>query len=875
MKLRLLLLLFVLCICRPAAATHIVGGEMELQHLEGYNYRLLLNLYFDQINGSPGAKDPVNYITIFKIGTNKAIRTVGLPLREEKQLSYTNINCTTGELKTSQILYYEDIYLDPAIYTHPPGYYAVWERCCRNNTIHNIASPQDAGITFYVEFPAVFKNGKAFVNSSPKLSSPPTDYACQGELFSYSFSSTDADGDELLYDLVTPMNGYSTPGMPAPPASSAPYPEIRWMAGHDVYNQIRGNPAVRIDKKTGQLVVNPAFVGLFVFGVRCQEFRNGVKIGEVRRDFQLLVKDCPRNESPAVFAQPPGSTNYYSEGQPIQISATDARCLNVFFTDGDDDEPLTLTAKAVNFDGNSFAFTGLTSGVANAGGVKDMLQTTICFDPCLNSEGKVYLLDLIVSDDGDEGCSLPRQDTLRLSFIIAPTASDQPPALSLSTPNRVFEVAEGDVLSFDVTGTDPNQDQLTVSASGKNFDLSAQQITFPEKSGTGQATSSFRWQIDCAALQQAVYQLEFTVTSLSCGKPVTRTETVEVRTKQDKLANNRISQNQTVCYGTPARAITGSQPTGGSATYTYLWEISTADTPGVFRPAPGDNSKADYTPTALTENCWFRRKVTAGACSEPSLSNEIKVTVLPLPVAPSVTEGSTCSGQAATLTAAAPDASAQLEWYDQSTGGNLLHKGVTYQTMPLSTTTHYYVQAVNSNGCASGSRARITAEVFASAADAGEDITLIQGGSAGLRGKGGVTYSWSPATGLSDPNDAKPLATPSETTTYTLTVTTKYGCTYTDEITITVLPRLDPTNTITLNGDGINDKWHIRNIEYYPDCRVQVFTRWGAQIFDSKGYQEPWDGTHQGKPLPMAAYYYIIDAGLKGKPISGSITLVK
>ncbi|GAB3540318.1 hypothetical protein GCM10027443_38040 [Pontibacter brevis] len=874
MKLRLLLLLLALCLSRYAAATHIVGGEMELRHVDGYNYRLVLNLYFDEINGSPGAKDPANYITFFEKGTNKAIKSVSLPLREQKQLSYTNINCTTGELKTSLILYYEDIFLDPAIFTHPQGYYAAWERCCRNNSINNIASPESAGITFYVEFPPVIKNGRPFVNSSPKQSPPPTDYACQGELFSYSFSSSDADGDQLVYDLVTPMNGFSTPGFPNPPASSAPYPEINWLAGHDANNQIRGSPSVRIDRNTGKLVVTPTHVGLFVFGVRCQEYRDGVKIGEVRRDFQLLVKDCPRNESPEVYAKPTGSTNYYSEGQPLRISATDARCLDIFFTDGDDDEPLSLKAKPVNFDENSFSFTGLTSGVANAGGVKDMLRTSVCFDPCLDSEGKVYQLDLIVSDDGDEGCSLPRQDTLRLSFIIDPTPN-QPPTLSLSTPDRIFEVSEGDVISFDVTGTDPDQDNVTLSASGRGFDMGSQQISFSANSGSGQAVSSFRWQIDCAALQQAVYQLELTVTSTTCGKPVTTTEIIEVRTKQDKIENNSISQAQTVCYGTSAAAITGSMPTGGRTTYTYSWEISTADNPGVFRAAPGDNSKANYTPTALTETCWFRRKVKAGDCSETSVSNEIKVTVMPLPDAPAVTHGITCAGQTVTLAAATADAGSELEWYDQPAGGNLLHKGTSFETAPVSATTHFYVQAVNRMGCASGPRVKVTAEVKEVAVDAGEDLTIILGGSVGLRGKGGVSYTWSPATGLSDPHDARPLATPSETTTYTLTATTKYGCTYTDEITITVLPRIDPTNTVTLNGDEINDKWYIRNIEHYPNCRVQVFTRWGAQIFDSQGYQEPWDGTHNGKPLPMAAYYYIIDLGLKEKPVSGSITLIK
>jgi gliding motility-associated-like protein len=54
-----------------------------------------------------------------------------------------------------------------------------------------------------------------------------------------------------------------------------------------------------------------------------------------------------------------------------------------------------------------------------------------------------------------------------------------------------------------------------------------------------------------------------------------------------------------------------------------------------------------------------------------------------------------------------------------------------------------------------------------------------------------------------------------------------------------------------------------------------VFTRWGAKIFESSGYSIPWDGTHDGKQLPMAAYYYIIQLDDKEKPITGSITLIK
>ncbi|WP_162053437.1 gliding motility-associated C-terminal domain-containing protein [Pontibacter pamirensis] len=788
MKLRLLLLLFSLCSCFNAFATHIVGGEFELQHLTGYNYRLILHLYFDDINGDPNRKDNFVRAGIFEKGTDRSIKAIQLPIRGSSAISYSNVSCTTSDLKTSKITYSESIYLDPAIYNSPNGYYVASEICCRNSPINNMA-PGEAGTTYYMEFPAVVMNGIFFKNSSPQLPPPISDYACAGELFYYNLSGTDADGDKLVYDLVTPLSGHSSPGDNSmPPASSAPYPEIEWLPGHNKNNQILGSPALSIDNTTGRLTVRPGNLGLFVFGVRCQEFRNGVKIGEVRRDFQLLVKDCLDNETPQVSALVPGSTKLYQEGQVLRISATDSRCIKVLFTDPDKDEQISIAAQPVNFNNSYFSLSN-ESGVVNGGNQEEVLEALLCLDKCFDTKGGIYLLNLIVSDNGDNACSLPKQDTLQLSLLVEPVPN-HPPGISLSTTKRVMEVSGGDIISFDVTGTDLDNEEITVSATGKNFDISSQNITFEAKSGIGQASTPFTWQIDCEALQNASYQIEFTVTSASCGSQVTKTEIIEVITVRHPIGNNSVTDNQALCFGETPQPLTGSLPTGGKGPFIYSWEVSTSGSKDGFMPAPGTNNEQHYTPPILGKTAWYRRKVTSGLCNE------------------SISE-----------------------------------------------------------------TAKITTDVIEP--DAGEDITIIQGSVAGLKAKGGEIYSWSPATGLSDPNILNPIAKPVETTTYTVTMTAESGCTYTDEVTITVLPRLDPTNTITLNGDNINDNWHIRNVEFYPNCRVQVFTRWGAQIFDSKGYQEPWDGTQNGEPLPMAAYYYIIDLGMKEKPISGTINIIK
>jgi gliding motility-associated-like protein len=82
-------------------------------------------------------------------------------------------------------------------------------------------------------------------------------------------------------------------------------------------------------------------------------------------------------------------------------------------------------------------------------------------------------------------------------------------------------------------------------------------------------------------------------------------------------------------------------------------------------------------------------------------------------------------------------------------------------------------------------------------------------------------------------------------------------------------------NVITQNNDGMNDEWDIKNIDVYPDCKVEVYNHWGSLVFTSNGYKTKWNGTYQGTPLPVAAYYYIIHINAQEKPITGSVTIVK
>jgi len=86
---------------------------------------------------------------------------------------------------------------------------------------------------------------------------------------------------------------------------------------------------------------------------------------------------------------------------------------------------------------------------------------------------------------------------------------------------------------------------------------------------------------------------------------------------------------------------------------------------------------------------------------------------------------------------------------------------------------------------------------------------------------------------------------------------------------------LNIANSFTPNGDGHNDYWKISNIESYPAAVVQIFNRNGQKLFESKGYSTPFNGTYNGKPLPVGTYYYIINLNKNCNLLSGSLTILR
>ncbi|HLO58223.1 MAG TPA: gliding motility-associated C-terminal domain-containing protein [Bacteroidales bacterium] len=82
-------------------------------------------------------------------------------------------------------------------------------------------------------------------------------------------------------------------------------------------------------------------------------------------------------------------------------------------------------------------------------------------------------------------------------------------------------------------------------------------------------------------------------------------------------------------------------------------------------------------------------------------------------------------------------------------------------------------------------------------------------------------------------------------------------------------------NAFTPNDDGKNDVWDIENVASFPDIVVKIFNIWGKEVFNSKGYDTPWDGTYNGNDLPSGTYYYVIDPGDGSGILTGDVSIVK
>ncbi len=147
-----------------------------------------------------------------------------------------------------------------------------------------------------------------------------------------------------------------------------------------------------------------------------------------------------------------------------------------------------------------------------------------------------------------------------------------------------------------------------------------------------------------------------------------------------------------------------------------------------------------------------------------------------------------------------------------------------------------------------------------------------------------TTFEWFPNTGL-DKDDVKDVvASPTTTTTYTITAISK-ECISKDDVTIYVIdPEKEDCNKILLpsaftpNGDQVNDIFKISNVFIIEELKsLEILDRWGEVLFKTTNKNEGWDGNYKDKNAEPALYVYRVEYTCKGESYNklGNLVLLK
>lgn len=168
----------------------------------------------------------------------------------------------------------------------------------------------------------------------------------------------------------------------------------------------------------------------------------------------------------------------------------------------------------------------------------------------------------------------------------------------------------------------------------------------------------------------------------------------------------------------------------------------------------------------------------------------------------------------------------------------------------------------------------------------GEAFQILKGNSVQLEAVSTATqFKWIPASGLSSDAIPNPVATPTQTTDYSLVATDSVGCTIEGRVQIQVEETAFIPNLFTPNGDGKNDIIIVYGLTQASSFSFRIYNREGNVMYETNDILQAtstgWNGTVSGTLQPSGIYYWKVDGKttndepllLNGKK-TGSILLV-
>lgn len=852
---KLLLLLLLSGFTTRLLADHLKGGWISYQYLGAgtaantSQYRINVNQYLSCTSTSAQV-DSVIYLGIFDSdNNNQLLRTITVTLAStdiDQKTTYSS--CIDPK---PVICYRIDKY--QAVVTlnnNTNGYTVAVQRCCRIAGIVNVTNSAAVGVTYTNHIPGIVNDGAYYNNNSPVFAQKDTAVICYNSPFTFDFSAIDSDGDSLVYSFTSGISGGSQAGngaKPNPP-STPPYANIPYSTGFSGSLPLGSN--VSIDPQTGLISGRaPSQTGDYVVAVIADEYRQGIQIGSTRKEIHITVANCSVSAASL-------QAEYFS-------------CNS--FTN-------TFSNQSLN--------SGITSYLWDFGITNSTTDTSHQATPTYTySDTGTYIIKLQVTAGDD--CVDSATAILKVypgftpDFTVAGSCVQHPYVFTDATYTRYGVVNSwswnfGDLTTTADTSHIQNPQyqypdtatalvQLIVTNSKGCIDTVSKAVSITARPAL---SVPFKDTLICSidtlqlgAVGTGSFAWTPTASMLNANTANPLVFPKDTTAYIVTLSNNGCTNTDTVTVNV-LDYITVTLPADTSICKTdnftlkpesyalqYLWS------PATWLSA---NNIKNPVATPLDSITYY---VTAnlGKCQASAFTH---IRVAPYPEVTASGDTTICFAATARL-----HASTTASSYVWSPANSLLYSTSLNPVAGPQSTTTYWVTVSDTLGCPKTVSDSVIVTVIPKVnAYAGNDTSVVAGQPLQLQASGGVSYLWSPTTGLSSSVIASPIATlygNIDSITYTVRVSTIEGCYADDRLTVKIYktqPEIFIPTGFTPNSDGRNDVLKPILAGMQKLLYFNVYNRLGQLLFSTAQEGVGWDGTFNGIPQPPGTYVFMAQA---------------
>jgi len=840
--------IFFILIYTDVFSAHITGGEMIYQYLgpgstpNTKSYRITLKLFRDETGG--GAAMPgVVRIGIFNNDNNGHISSspFDISLTSVSQVGVTPPPICMSNPPT--LIYTMGTYVFVIdLPNNANGYTATYQTCCRINSLQNVFTQgppgQGEGSTYLCRIPGTNQLSSGN-NSSPQFKTVLSPICYRGS-FTFDFGAVDPDGDSLVYSFCNAFNRGASVNANNVTPTAPPYQSVTYINGYSGTTPL--GPGAILNTQNGIISgIAPQNAGNYVVCVCINEYRNGVLIGQHRKDFILPVKDCaiPTSTLNPVYTSCDGFTvNFANLAPPDNIQTYDWD-----FGDGNTSTQPSPT--------HTYALAGdytlklvVNRGLACTDSATSIVKVYPGFFPDFTFAGQCQNTPIQFTDLTTANYGGPNRWNWNFGDLGSPNNT-----ASIPNPTHVYNATGSYNVTFIV-----ETDKGCIDTLFKTIDIVSQ----PSLTATNDTLICI---IDTLQLQAVgsgtfLWSPNYMISNVNIPNPLVSpdvTTTYSVLLTDAFGCTNDYSIKVEVKpfvtqFAGPDTAICLNDP--------VILNLTSDALHFIWTEIPANNTLNDPTlknPTA-TPLVQTRYHV-IGNIGKCIAENDITVTPVPYPAANAGADGNICLGESYQLNASGGSI------YSWSPAAFLTATNIPNPVSVNPTDNIRYIVTVRDVlGCPKAVKDTMILYVANIKADAGpRDTSVVIDQPLQLGASGGTNYSWTPSTWLNDPSIKNPISLPQNDIEYVVRVSNPQGCFDTDSIRVRVFkvkPGFYVPNAFTPNADGNNDIFRPIAIGMRSVDIFRVYNRWGQMLYSGTGNGSGWDGRFAGRPQEAATYVW-------------------